>query len=187
MEIKFKHFASIALISILLISCKTGKEALMPFKNHQYTASRIFPVKSNDSDYSIRVWMSSSTSIDRIISVSKDEDWGEQSNLIEIGTLSVGKNSKDHYKLRNLSPKSGVDGFLSKARKLDLMSFSDQEDPLPIALHQPISLYVVEIKDGDKFNSFRFNTYFPDTTSTNTKFDEIEDLILSEFDITFYR
>ena len=46
-----------------------------------------------------------------------------------------------------------------------------------------MSLYVVEIKKGDSYNCFRFNTRFPSDTTSESEYEVIEDFILAEFDV----
>lgn len=57
-------------------------------------------------------------------------------------------------------------------------------DELP--LHQPFSSYTVEIKTHNKFNSFRFDTYYPYKGKIDEKYEAIERLIFEEFNIQQY-
>lgn len=177
------------LLLILLNSCSTGQEAIMPFHNIFYSSSRIVPLKYTEDDLAFRVWINNSTSLERVISVSGDTLQHYQGILMEIGILFQKRlfreKQEDHFSKSEIVPSSGFDNFFQKIDSLNLFNFPTQMESLPIALHQPISLYVVELKKGDQYHSFKFNTYFPDTTKTNTAYDIVESLILEEFEYHF--
>jgi hypothetical protein len=58
-------------ILFAFFNCSRGREAVMPFRNFISSGERLFPVKSSDAEYFVRIWINNSTSIDRIISISK--------------------------------------------------------------------------------------------------------------------
>lgn len=91
---KVRYFASLLILIILISSCSTSYEVVNPFKNLGYSGDRLFPVKTNFSEFSFRVWISNSTSIDRVISISKDSAGEFQGKLIEYGKLFDGKSTK---------------------------------------------------------------------------------------------
>jgi len=67
------------------------------------------------------------------------------------------------------------------------MNARDQDqEKFPIALHEPFSLYVIEIKSHGKTHQFRFNTYYPYKQRVDDKYEEIQNLIFREFDFKFY-
>jgi hypothetical protein len=183
MMTSLKQYFLPLLLAILFAGCSGGKEVVMPFKNYSYSSSRVFPIQKNNTEFSFRVWMSISTSVDRILSVSRDSLWSDEASIVEVGFLARGKKTSRHYVERRITPRSGFDRFVRTVDSLDLLSLKDQQEPVPIALHQPVALYVVEIKKGDSYNCFRFNTSFPPDTTTESEYKILEDFILAEFDI----
>lgn len=179
----------IVVFSFLLIGCSTGKEAIMPFKNMLYNGSRILPIKNNETDFSLRIWINNSTSIERIITVSSDSLTGNNCNIIELGILyknNLFKEKKiNYYSKSEVIPESGFKEFRNRVNDLNLIDMKDQVNELEISLHQPISIYIVEVKESGIYNSFKFRTYFPDTTLTNSKFDEIQNFLFDEFNYEF--
>ena len=176
----------VVIFLIAFTSCSPGREVILPFKNLGYSGDRIFPAKTNFSDFTFRIWISNSTSIDRIISISKDSLEDFHGCLTEVGKLSIGKKSKQYYRQIEIKPKSGFVEFKNKIDKLNLLYLSSQEKLLELVLHQPFSTYVVEIKDKKQFNTFKFDTYYPNTTQSVGKYDNIEKLIFDEFDVMRY-
>ena len=81
---------TIALLFIIT-GCSHGKEVVMPYKNLVYSGEGILPVKTSSAEYSLRIWVNNSTSIDRIISISKDSLEDYKGHLTEIGELIKGK------------------------------------------------------------------------------------------------
>lgn len=73
-------------------SCSTEREALMPFRNFISSGDRLFPVKSSDAEYFFRFWINNSTSIDRVVSISKTDSLDKFSGYFtEIGFLTKEK------------------------------------------------------------------------------------------------
>ncbi len=159
----------------------------MPFYNFAYTANRLFPVSLSNANVEFRIWINNGTSIDRVISVSKDKDFGDEAYLTEIGKLTAGYKSKNFYTYNKMIPKSGVDGFIAKIDSLKLSSFESQPDSdVSIALHNPFSLYVVELKENGKYHCFRFITNFPNKENVISKYTALQNLIASEFPYNFH-
>ena len=79
------------LILTLFTSCSSSKEVILPFKNLGYSGERILPIKDNNSKSTFRVWFNNSTSIDRVITISRDSIFGFQGKLVEIGYMSKKK------------------------------------------------------------------------------------------------
>ena len=173
----------------IITSCAKHREFVMPFKNFGYSGERLFPVSENNSEFTFRAWVSYSTSIDRVFTVSYDKNWGYEGKLLEIRSNTAVKNKKDrtNFKQVNIIPKDGFEKFISKVDSLNLMDVNDQDEhSMQIPLHQPFSLYVIEIKSHGKVHQFRFNTYFPAKDKTDNKYEMIQDLIFQEFDFKFY-
>lgn len=184
-----KYSFLIPIMVLLLVGCSARKEKIMPFVNIFYNGSRIFPIKNSETNLAFRAWINNSTSLDRVITVYADTLIGNNGNLVELGYLYTrgifGKKEKSIYTSKEIIPKSGFDLFWKKIDSLNIMEFKDQKDDFPIALHQPLSLFVIEVKNSKRYNSFTFKTYFPDTLKTNTAFDQIQDLIFEEFEFEF--
>lgn len=168
-------------------SCSTEREAVMPFRNFISSGDRLFPVKSSDAEFFFRIWINNSTSIDRVVSISKiDSSETFSGYFTEIGFLMKDKKTKSYYRQFEIEPKSGFEEFKNKIDSLNLLDLKDEKvlDELPF--HQPFSSYTVEIKTNNKFNSFRFDTYYPAKGKIEEKYEVIERLIFEEFDIPHY-
>ena len=180
----------LTIISLFILfaffSCSTGREAVMPFRNFISSGERLFPVKSSDAEYFFRIWINNSTSIDRIISISKDSLDKFRGYFTEVGLLTKGKKTKKYYRQIKVEPKSGFDEFKNKIDSLNLLGLTNEKDLDELPLHQPFSSYTVEIKTYNKFNSFRFDTYYPYKGKIDEKYEAIEHLIFKEFDILQY-
>ena len=110
---------------LLLTNCSPGNEVVMPFRNLAYSVDRLLPLKTSSSDFSFRIWISNSTSIYRVISISRDTVYDYSKKVIvakdssfefngyltEIGRLHKGKKSKEYYKQIEIEPKSGYAEF----------------------------------------------------------------------------
>jgi hypothetical protein len=174
------------LLLFVFASCSPGREAVMPFRNLGYSSERLFPVKTSTAQYSFRIWINNSTSIDRVISISKDSLEDFQGYLMEVGILDLGKKYKQYYRQIKITPKSGFKAFKNKIDSLNLLNLSTQIDLSELPLHQPFSTYVVEFKNQNEFNTFKFGTYYPYKGQINKKYEAIEKLIFEEFDIKQY-
>lgn len=176
-----------AIFFFVFASCSSGHEMVMPFFNYGYSSDRLFPGKFSDAEYSFRIWVNNSTSIDRVISISKDSlDYSFRGYFTEIGKLSDGKKSKPYYRQIKIEPKSGFKVFKKEIDSLDLLNVATQTNELELPEHQGVSIYVVEFKDHNKFNTFYFETYYPYKGEINEKYAAIEKLIFKEFDIHQY-
>ena len=173
-------------IMFSFFSCSTQREAVMPFRNFISSGNRLFPVKSSDAEYFFRIWINNSTSLDRVISISKDSLDKFRGYFTEVGLLTKGKKTKQYYRQIEIEPKSGFDRFKNKTDSLTLLTLTNEKDLDELPLHQPFSSYTVEIKTNQKFNSFRFDTYYPYKGKINEKYEAIEHLIFEEFDIPQY-
>jgi hypothetical protein len=167
---------------MILTSCSAGYEVVNPYKNLGYSGDRLFPIKTNHSEFSLRIWISNSTSIDRVISISKDKDEDYQGSVIEFGKLFNGKVYTDYYKNFDIKPKDGFSTFKQQVDSLNLLNLKTKPD-IEIVYDQPFSTYVIEIKEDNSFNTFRFNTYYPYETEQEDIYSKIEKYITNEFDI----
>jgi hypothetical protein len=182
---KEKMTRILIVLLVILTSCSTGHEAVMPFRNMSYSGERLFPIDKNNSEFTFRVWVNNGTSIDRVITVSRDSLFGEQCKLSKIGFL----NKKGLFKIKtnrffsesNLEPTSGFKGLILKIDSLNLLDYKSQESFDYQINHRPFSLYVVEIKSNGKYNQFCFRTHFPDTTKVSMEYEKIQALIFQEF------
>ena len=155
----------------------------MPFNNYGYAAERLLPIQNSDSENIIRIWINNGTSVDRIITVSNDSIFNEQSLLVEIGITEKNKRNLINQKFQN--PKSGIKPFLRKMDSLNLFQYDSQKEFSP-ALHQPISFYIIEQKKNGKYHQFEFRTYFPNENEEENEYTELEKLIMTEFEWKFY-
>lgn len=187
---KINQVFLLGILAITLNSCALKHEDIMLFKNLDgYSGERLFPVSESNSQFIFRAWVSNSTSIDRVFTVSYDKGSGYHGRLLEIQSNPAGRNKKDKTTFRqiNIEPKDGFEEFILKVDSLNLMDLKDQpENSFEVVLHQPFSLYVIEIKSHGKVNHFKFNTYFPTKDKVDEKYQRIQDLIFNEFDFKFY-
>ncbi|MDP4214074.1 MAG: hypothetical protein Q8926_15770, partial [Bacteroidota bacterium] len=148
---------------------------------------RLLPVKTSTAEYFFRIWINNSTSIDRVISISKDSLEDFRGYLTEMGNLVRGKNSKqEYYRQIEIRPRSGFKVFKNKIDRLNLLNLSTPIDLIQLPLHQPFSTYVVEFKNHNEFNCFRFDTYYPYNGEINEKYAAVEKLIFDEFNLKQY-
>lgn len=169
--------------------CASRHEYVMPFRNFLYSGERLFPVSENDAEFTFRAWVSNSTSIDRVFTVSSDSNFNYQGKLWEIQSSMIGKHKEGRttFNQINITPVNGFGKFIQKVDSLDLMSVKDQnQENFHPALHQPFSLYVIEVKSHGKTHQFRFNTYYPAKEKVENKYEEIQSLIFQEFNFRFY-
>jgi hypothetical protein len=178
--VKQKIFTVI--LSIAFISCSTSYEVVNPFKNLGYSGDRLFPVKTNLSEYTFRIWISNSTSIDRVISISKDSADDYKGKLIEFGKTFNGKTYIEYYKCSDIEPKDGFAMFRQLLDSLNLLTTRNKTG-IDIVHHKPFSTYVVEVKEKGAFNTFRFDTYYPNKTEDADVYTKIEQLIFEQFDL----
>lgn len=177
-----KYLLNILLLTVVTSSCSTSYEVVNPFKNLSYSGDRLFPVKANASEFSFRIWISNSTSIDRVISIFKDSSGEFQGKLAEYGRLFNGKTYKDFYKNRDIIPKAGFVMFKQKLDSLNLLDLKDKPN-IEIVEHEPFSTYVIEIKENGVLNTFRFDTYYPNKTDERDTYSKIENLFFEQFEI----
>ena len=173
-------------VSIAVSSCATNYEVVHPFKNLGYSGDRLMPVKTNYSEFTFRIWISNSTSIDRIISVYKDSLDEYHANMIEFGKVFHGKKHRSYYNEINITPGSGFARFKQKLDEMEIQKIPNQTDPIGYVEHEPFSTYVVEVKEKGLFNTFRFDTNYPKTSQLQSKYTQLERLIFDEFDLIKY-
>jgi hypothetical protein len=175
-----------ALFLIVAASCSPGREAVMPFKNLGYSGERLLPVKTSTAEYSFRIWINNSTSVDRVISISKDSLDDFRGYLTEVGVFVSGKKSTPYYRQTKIEPQSGFQVFKAKLDSLNLFQLNNKVGLIELASHQGFSTYVVEVKDHSNFNTFQFDSYYPHEGQINEKYSSIEKLIFAEFNIRQY-
>lgn len=174
------------LCAIVVSSCSSPKESIMPFRNLIYAGERQFLVAENNSEFTFKASFNISTSVDRLITISKDSILGYQGNLLEIFSLPA-KKHQPQYKFiqRTLTPKSGFKRFIEKIDSMNLSSVKNQEN-FNIGLHQPFSLYVIELKQKDRYTHFKFNAYLSKSERVEPRYEQIVNLIFQEFDFPLY-
>ena len=160
----------------------------MPFYNLGYTGSRLQPIILSETNFAFRIWINNGTSIERVISVSKDSTFGSESYLDEIGIVSNKRKNQFFYKKTKILPMSGIDGFIAKLDSMNISETGSQKDKdvPPHGMHEPFSLYVVEYKKLNKYHCFKFYTAFPHKSEEDTKYVQIEKIIRDEFKFKFY-
>jgi len=159
----------------------------MPYKNlGGYSGTRLFPVKTNESEYTFRAWISNSTSIDRIISISKDSGQNYIGTLIEFGKKVNGRKHANFYKEISITPASGFENFRKKLDSLKIQEMTNQPCCIPIPYDSPFSTYVIETKNKNLYNCFRFDTNYPLTTEKKDMYSDIQKFLFDEFNLHKY-
>jgi hypothetical protein len=178
------------ILVIVLTGCSTAREVVMPFRNYALSGDKLFPVESNESEFTFRIWINNGTSVDRVISVSRDSIFGDQCKFFELGFLNkkgIFKTKKESiFKEELIEPACGFDNLIIKIDSLNLFDYKSQTSFEFLLNHRPISLYSVEIKENGKYNQFTFRTYFPDTTKVSQDYERIQRLIFNEFRVNYY-
>jgi hypothetical protein len=175
------------LIFLLTLSCSSFKEVHMPFKNMVYSGERLFPIQSSNSDFAFRVWVNNGTSIERVITFSSDSLLGNQCKLVEFGFLSKkGFNDKKIFIERDIKLKSDYSDLKQKIDSLKLFEIKTQKDFEYVLNHEPFSLYVIEIKEKEKYHQFTFKTHFPNNFNIEDNYTVIEKFLFNEFEFNFY-
>lgn len=132
------------IILCCLSSCSPSRETGMPFRNFEYGGDRLLPAKTSNAEYYFRIWINNSTSIDRIISISKNSLEDFQGYLTELAILLKGKNTdQEYYRQIKIKPRNGFKAFKNEMDSLDLLNLSSQCDLPEFPLHQPFSIFVV--------------------------------------------
>jgi hypothetical protein len=159
----------------------------MPFKNMVYSGERLFPIQSSNSDFAFRVWVNNGTSIERVITFSGDSLLGNQCKLVEFGFLSKkGFNDKKIFIERDIKLKSDYRDLKQKIDSLKLFEIKTQKDFEYVLNHEPFSLYVIEIKEKEKYHQFTFKTHFPNNFNIEDNYTVIEKFLFNEFEFNFY-
>jgi len=172
---------------VMILSCSTHKEVFMPYKNMAYSGERLFPIQSSNADFAFRAWINNGTSIERVITFSQDSLLGYQCRLVEFGFLSKkGFKDKRVLKEREINLKSDFKEFKQKIDSLKLFEIINQNNFEYVLNHEPFSLYVIEIKEKDKYHQFTFKTHFPNDFPIKDEYTAIENLLMEEFEFNFY-
>ena len=175
----------ITIIISLLISCSAPKEVSMPFRNYYVGSGRLMPLQQGDSKQSVRIWVSKSTSLDRVISIEKESDSSFNGNLTTFGHR-WNKNNKAtaQFKTQKLEPASGYASFFRRLDELDISTYKSQAEP-ELTLHQPYSFCMVEAFESGNYHSFSFQL---DSEVKEERYEILMQLLQVEFpSITFRR
>jgi hypothetical protein len=190
-RMKKLKIVAFSLFILLITGCSSWKEAVMPFRNMDFSGERLFPIEESSANFAFRAWINNGTSIDRVITVSNDSSFGNQCKLVEMGFFSskglIKKNkTKPFFNEQKIEPNCGYESFKYKVDSLKLFEITSQDTFEFVLDHQPFSLYTIEIKEGEKYNSFTFRTHFPKNEKVQEKYEAIEKLIFEELNYHFY-
>lgn len=178
----------IILILVFAFSCSSPKEMTMPFYNLFYTAERLFPIESNDDETVFRVWFNLGTSVERVITISTDTIGTYSGILTEFGE-HYRKNifrkgyrpTNGFYRKNSIKPKNGFESFFANLNMLEPLTLDDREE-VEIVPHEPFSIFVIEYKNKDDYNQFKFySSNYYNNENTQDKYDKIKSLIINEF------
>ncbi len=178
--------AIIYLFGLLFIGCATPYEARLMFSNIDYNAMSIRPLSFSNDDFAFRLYANNGSSLDRIITLSVDTmqffadtliadiDIIKEGDIKYIGTLFYEKNNKSVGTFQSIQlDRERASKTIDKLKEMNLFSY-EFRDTIPLALHTPFSTYVIEIKNGKQYHSFRFATHYPTKTPLTTKYEKLE-------------
>jgi hypothetical protein len=158
------------------VSCDTPKEVMMTYRNYSFSANRLLPLPYCDDKRSIRIWISKSTSLDRVITISKSIDSTYSCELAVFGTGIYNiKKTKGYFNTKKLAPESGYANFFKQMDSLNLNSFHDQKD-FEVVIDYPVEFCIVEYLDNGNYAKFRFQLGL-----SNSYYKGIEKVIKKEF------
>ena len=99
--------------------------------------------------------------------------------------MSKKKKKTLFYNEEEIEPKCGFEEFFKKLDSLKLGKLNTQND-FQFILHQPYSIYIVEYKENNTYNQFKFYTDFPSENNNKNNYSSIEELVFNEFLWGFY-
>ena len=159
----------------------------MPYKNlDSYSGDRLFPIKTNKSEFTFRAWINNGTSIDRVISISKDSGSNYTGTLTEIGKMVNGQKHKNYYNEIQITPASGFENLRKRLDSLRIQTISSQPCCIGIVFDSPSSTYVIEIKTKELYNYIRFDTNYPLKSEKQDIYTTIQKLLFDEFNLHKY-
>jgi len=167
------------------------QEVVMPYINYGFSGNRFVPIQISDAEYTLRIWINNSTSIDRVITILKNKDEDPVSYFSEIGfmesTDSLNHSINNQFvNIKEIPPKSGIEKFMFKLDSLQIMEYPASQDSFNFVFHQPFSRFIVELKRNDKYKYFSFCTFYPGEGEVEKRYSELELLIWEEYDINFH-
>ena len=164
-------------IIVILASCDTPREVMMTYRNYSLTANRLLPLQFCNDKKCVRIWVSRSTSLDRVISISKSKDSSYSCELTIFGPGIGSRHNKGYFITKKLVPKSGYVNFFQQIDSLSLNSFHDQKD-MEVVYDYPVEICIVEYLDNGSYSKFRFQLGL-----SNSNYKVLEQLIKKEFPI----
>jgi len=159
----------------------------MPYKNlGGYSGERLFPIMTNESEFTFRAWVNNSTSIDRIISISKDSGANYKGTLIEVGKMVNGAKHINYYNEIPITPATGFENFRKRLDSLGIQKMNNQPCCIDMPYDSPSSTYIIEIRTNHLYNCFRFDTNYPSKNAKTDGYTAIEKFLFDEFNIKKY-
>jgi hypothetical protein len=149
----------------------------MPYRNYELSAERLMPLAYSDAWQSIRVWISSSTSVDTVFTVSQNVDSSFSAFQMELGHKYKGsRTATPYFSQTKIQPPSGFSVFFRHLDSLNLFAYSDQKE-MEIVLHEPIAICIVEYLKGKKYTKFSFRWNLSSFTAEQAKYQAIEKFV----------
>ena len=151
----------ILFIVILFLTCscvqpKSYFENVMPFKNYTATYSPFVPINLLDLDTVYRIWMFESTTLDRLIVISNNEQDELNAELILFGSVLNKKETKEVFKRRMLHGKDSLNSFIENLQ-LITKGESVNPDTLRVVYDEPIKHYILEKKINNNIETIYIN------------------------------
>jgi hypothetical protein len=187
-----KKALTILLFSVIL-TANAQVEARLPFSNIDYNSMSMRPLNLLETDYAVRFYINLGGSVDRIITLKADSikrNLNKPDSVTSIllsGTIQqIGQlffeatdSSIFFYKEISLHPDQ-VDSILRKVQKLDLRNYQSRKD-VKVTLHEPNSLYTIELKTKKDYHSFYFYTLYPTRKNEESVYGNLQSHIFQIF------
>ncbi|RYE54018.1 MAG: hypothetical protein EOP48_13165 [Sphingobacteriales bacterium] len=166
-----------------LTSCESPRVVTMPYRNYELTAERLMPLSYSDVKQSIRVWISSSTSIDTILTVTQHHDSSYSAFRMELGKkYKQNRNSVPYFSQVKFELKNESRDFFSKIDSLNMFGYQERKEKETV-LHEPIALCIVEYLKDKKYTSFSFHWGESNIDTDQENYQAIADFIKREFNL----
>lgn len=134
----------------------------MPYRNYGLSAERLMPLPYSEAKQSLRIWISKSTSVDRVFTATQEQDSSMFAFSIELSQKYLGGNKFiGRYSQIRIEPANGMANFFQRLDSLNLFQYKDQKE-IEYVLHHPMELIVIEYVKEQKYTRFRFQIGMPE-------------------------
>jgi hypothetical protein len=126
----------------------------MPFRNSYVGSGRLMPLHQSNAKQCVRIGLSRSTSLDRVIGNEQENDSSFNGHLPTFGYLNNKiKKVTGHFKTQKIEPASGYASFFRKLDASGISTYKSQAEA-EVTLHQPYLFCIVETYESGNYHSF---------------------------------